>query len=197
MSTALWTTMDPNLIDLTNEDHIAAILASTMATAHSENANGEPEYNLYLVNGETIDVTWESYGLDPDDCYWSLTVHSDTDEFDATGIDIIHRAAFEQDLRPVMTAIIDYVKQHCCAYKQTLSTVDAFYKVTGTSHWDMLRAYDAYIRAANATDAYSIGWRPMGFCEFIENDYFDQWWAHPELDGRNEAAFTFVGSDDD
>lgn len=47
----------------------------------SETEYGEPQWWIYLKSGRSIEITFESYGLEQTKCYYSVRYHCTDEEF--------------------------------------------------------------------------------------------------------------------
>lgn len=53
-----------------------------MAAHDTETALGEPEWWIYLESGRSVEITYESAGIAPEDGYCSVRLHCSEKEFD-------------------------------------------------------------------------------------------------------------------
>lgn len=61
---------------------VYAEIKKQLENGSSENEFGEPQAFFSLVNGRSIEVTLEQYGLEPDEQFYSVRLHCNSKEFD-------------------------------------------------------------------------------------------------------------------
>lgn len=173
-----------------------ALVASTLMSAETDTTLGERQLWLYLVNEASIEVTYESAGLDPKDAFWSVTYHNSEAEFDMTGIDVTESHA----LAPT-ASFADAVEAVMSVIGANITVIGTVEKSDSPALWviddidveDLVHAYDRYVQTANDVDAYASGWRPVALAEFAMTEYLNVW-CEADPEGR-EDCFDYLACD--
>lgn len=183
-----------------------AIIASTLLYGETETHLGERQLWLELTDQSSIELTYESAGLTPEESFWGIILHSSEDDFLDKNIDITgttalaSNASFADAVTKIISILESMTHEDTLEDKlirgfngETPANEKALLWIEDPSINDLVHAYDRYIQLANDLDAYTSGWRPVCFSEFAETEYLNIWC---ETDpNEREECFSYLGSD--
>ena len=166
-----------------------ALVAAELISGETETSLGERQLWLYLTDESSLEVTYETAGLAPDQAFWSITHHSSSEQFDATGTDVLDKfnladtATFADALDEVLAILENQLPEGNDAL--------GFVSVDSDDVADLLHAYDRYVQTANDVDVYASGWRPVSVSEFATHEYLNVWCETPA--DEREDCFAYLG----
>ena len=166
-----------------------AIIASTLIDGETDTALGERQLWLYLIDDSSIEVTYETAGLAPENAFWSITYHASNAWFDMTNEDILDKTNLTStaSFTDALDEVIAILKYHLLEGNDVLACLCPHADDVA----DLLHAYDRYVQTANDVDVYASGWRPVSIGEFATHEYLNVWCETPA--DEREDCFAYLG----
>lgn len=188
--------------DITDEDTLAALIASTFLGGETETEYGEQQLWFELPSGESVELTHEDF---PDGACWSMTHHSSSDDFDLHGVDIIDREVYASAadivdvIRDLAHRLACYAMVHRDMGQPTHMKPDELDAVflwerfgDAFEYDDLLFAYEIYLNAAIDAQTFDAGWMPSPLRHFAREEYLNVWvCADPNA---REHAFDYLAN---